>query len=98
MSIINILLKLSPALEKGQSLVKADTWANRANATAAVLIVLQFALITLAQFGVVIPLGPVELKTVADAASAIGLAVVSYIHTAANKDCGVTKKVIKDTI
>jgi hypothetical protein len=92
MSIINLLLQLSPALEKGQELAKAETWANRANATAAVLVVLQFLVIGLAQFGIVLPLGPVELQTVANGASAIGLAVVSYIHTSANKNLGITKK------
>ena len=91
MSIINLLLQLSPALEKGKELTKATLWANRANATAALLVVLQFTLSALAQFGIIIPLGPVELQTIANGASVIGLAVVSYLHTAANKSLGLTK-------
>ena len=82
------LLNISPALQKGQSLANASTWASRANSGAALIVVLNFVVLGLQQSGIDLHLPPDTLEALVKGISGIGLAVVATVHTASNPNAG----------
>ena len=83
-----ILLNISPALQKGQSLADASTWASRANSSAALIVVLNFIVIGLQSAGIDLHISQDTLDALVKGISGIGLAGVAYVHTAANPHAG----------
>lgn len=92
MSVINILLAISPALEKGQSLAKADTWSNVVNAKLAIVTVLGFLLTVAKTFGYDIPVSDDQIAQFGGAVASIGGTFVLYMRVATNPNRGITKK------
>jgi len=92
MSIINILLKLSPALEKGQALANSETWTNVVTAKNAIYTVLAFALIIVKTFGYDIPISDAQIVGLSAAIASIGEPIAAFIHITTNVHAGLTKK------
>ena len=91
MSILSILLNISPALEKGKSLENAKTWSNVVTAKNALITVFGFALHLAKQGGYDIPITDEQLAELAGAVASIGAVTGQYFHHALNKDAGITK-------
>jgi len=91
MSIINILLKLSPALEKGQSLANRETWTNVVLIKNALYTVFGFLLILSKQFGYEFPISDTQLITLAGALASIGEPVAAYLHITTNTHAGLVR-------
>lgn len=92
MSIINVLLAISPALEKGQSLVHADTWSNVVNAKLALVTVLGFLLTIAKTAGYDLPISDAQIAQFGGAVASIGGSVVLYFRAATNPSRGLTRK------
>ena len=92
MSIIDVLLKISPALEKGKALKNADTWSNVVNAKLALITVLGFALTIAKTFGYDIPLSDDQIAQLGGALASVGGTVVLYFRVATNPNRGLTRK------
>ena len=92
MSIIDLLLKLSPALEKGQALKNADTWSNVVNAKLALVTVLGFALTIAKTFGYEIPISDDQITQLGGALASVGGTMVLYLRAATNPNSGLTRK------
>lgn len=92
MPIINLLLKLSPALEKGQALAKADTWSNVVNAKLAIVTILGFALTVAKTFGYDLPISDEQISQLGGALASIGGTFVLYMRVATNPNRGIVKK------
>lgn len=76
------------ALEAGKQLQDPAAWSSRANA-AAILVVLINALVALGKaFGYDLQLDGVDVHTIANAVSAVGVGVVGVLHTASNVEAG----------
>lgn len=76
------------ALEAGKQLKDPAAWSSRAN-VAAILVVLVNALIALGKaFGYDLNLDGVDANTIANAVSAVGVGLVSLLHTASNPHAG----------
>ena len=86
------LLNISGALQKGQSLANASTWASRANSGAALIVVLNFIFEGLKTAGIDMHLDEQTLDALVKGISGLGLAVVATIHTASNPHAGITTK------
>jgi hypothetical protein len=91
MSILNILLKLSPALEQGESLANASTWTNVVQAKNAIITVLGFSLVIIKQLGYDLPISDYQLVELAGAVASIGAVVNGYFHVALNKEVGLKR-------
>ncbi len=92
MGFIDLLLKISPALENGQSLEKAETWSNVATATHALVVVFGFILVALKTFHIDIPLSDDQLFQLAGAVASVGGTVSAYLHHATNEKSGIKKR------
>lgn len=76
------------ALEAGKQLKNPEAWSSRANA-AAILVILLNALVALGKaFGYDLQLDGVDVHTIANAVSAVGVGLVGLFHTASNPNAG----------
>lgn len=92
MNFIDLLLKLSPALEKGQSLANADTWSNVVNAKLAIVTVLGFTLAIAKTFGYNLPISDDQIAQLGGALASIGGTFVLYMRVATNSSRGIERK------
>ena len=92
MNILDLLLKLSPALENGKTLANVSTWSNVANASHALIIVFGFVLVGAKTAGINIPISDDQLVQLAGAIASVGGTVVAYLHVATTPSNGITKK------
>jgi len=91
-NIINILLKISPALEAGQSLKNSETWSNVAQSTYALVAVFGFLLLAAKSFGFDLGISDAQLFSLAAAIAGIGGSVSSYLHIATRSSKGIVRK------
>ena len=89
--ILDILLKLSPALEHGRELENADTWRSVDAANKALVAVFGFALIVSKQFGFDFGITEAETVQLAGVVAAIGGSVSTYLHHATSTKSGIKK-------
>jgi hypothetical protein len=89
--LIQILLKISPALEAGKSLQNAAGWSNVAQASHALFAVLGFLLLAARYFNYDIPLSNEQLTGLAGALASVGGTVSSYLHVATRVDKGLVR-------
>jgi len=92
MSIINLLLELSPALEKGKALANKETWSNVVTIKNAIYTVLAFALLAAKTFGYDLPISDSQLLGLAAAIASIAEPVAGFLHITTNAHVGITKK------
>ena len=90
--LISVLLKISPALEAGQSLQNAEGWARFSQCSHALMAVFGFALLSSKLFGFDIPLTEEQLAGLAGSVASIGGTVAMYFHTATDEKRGLKKK------
>ena len=91
-NLIAILLKISPALEAGQSLKNAEGWARFSQSSHALMAVFGFALLASKMFGFDIPLSEDQLAGLAGAVASIGGTVAMYLHSAIDEKRGIKRK------
>ena len=91
MSIIDILLKISPALEAGKSLENSGTWNNVATTTHILIIVFGFVLLLVRQGGYDVPISDDQIAGIAGAVASVGGTVNLYLHHATNKNLGIRR-------
>jgi hypothetical protein len=91
MSIIDILLKVSPALEQGKSLANAEGWKNVANANHSIVIVLGFILVLGKQFGYDFPISDAQVAELAGAVAGIGQVISLYFHHSLHEQNGIKR-------
>ena len=91
--IINILLKLSPALEAGQQLEHADTWANVNLCNHAIVSVMGFCLMAIKLFGIETTFNEDDIVTYAGLISSVCGPIAMYLHAATNADRGFKRNV-----
>lgn len=92
MSILDLVLKVSPALEQGKQLENINTWNNVATTTHALVVVFGFLLATAKTFNYDIGLTDDQLLQLAGTVASIGGTVISYLHHATNPNSGFKKK------
>lgn len=91
MSVIDVLLTISPALEKGQALSQADTWNNAVTAKLAIVTVIGSVLTIAKIFGYDIPISDEQISQLGGAVASIGGAVVLFVRFAGNPNRGITR-------
>lgn len=91
-NIIAILLKISPALEAGQSLKNSEGWARWSQCSHALMVVFGFALLSAKTFGWDIPLTEDQLAGLAGSVASVGGTVAMYLHTATDEKRGIKRK------
>lgn len=91
-SIIAILLKISPALEAGQSLTNSEGWARFSQCSHALMVVFGFTLLAAKMFGFEIPLTEDQLAGLAGSVASVGGTVAMYLHTATDEKRGIKRK------
>jgi len=92
MSIVDVLLKISPALEAGQSLEKASGWSNVANSTHALVAVLGFLMAAIKLAGYDIPISPDQIYNLAAVIAGIGGTAFTFFSVATNPNAGFVRK------
>jgi len=92
MNFIDLLLKLSPALEKGKALSNADTWSNVVNAKLAIVTILGFALAIAKTFGYEVPVSDDQIVQLGGALASVGGTFVLYFRFATNTNRGIERK------
>jgi hypothetical protein len=92
MSIFNLLLNLSSALEKGKALEDAETWKDRKVAIGNLTLVLVFGLNIAQQFGYDFGITEAEVTQLSGAIGAIGVTVFTYLHHATDVTKGFKNK------
>ena len=88
LNIIDKLGLLYKALHTGESLANASGCSTKANAGAAILIVLQSSVILAKSFGYDLHLETVDLQGLAQGIGAVGVGIVAVLHTASNPNAG----------
>lgn len=91
-NLIAILLKISPALEAGQSLKNSEVWAKWSQCSHALMVVFGFALLSAKMFGFEIPLTEDQLAGLAGSVASVGGTVAMYLHTATDEKRGIKRK------
>lgn len=91
LNIIDKIGLLYKALHTGESLENASSWSSKANAAAAILVVLQSVSVLAKSFGYDLHLDSVDLEQLAGGIGAVGVGIVAVLHTASNKDAGKKK-------
>ena len=92
MSVVDLLLKVSPALEAGRSLEKPEVWANTASATNALIAVFGFLLLGTRSVGYDIPLSDTQIVELSGTIASVGGTINGYLHTATNPNAGFKNK------
>lgn len=92
MSVVDVLLQISPALEKGKSLANADTWSNVVNAKLCIVTVVGFALTIAKTAGYDLPISDDQITQFGGIAASIGGSVVLYFRAATNPNRGLVRK------
>ena len=92
-TILALLLKISPALEAGQSLENAKCWSNVAQASHAVVAIFGFILVAAKAAGFNLPISDDQLAALAGAVAGIGGTVAAYFHVATTPDKGIVRSV-----
>lgn len=88
---LNIIDKIGlvyKCLHAGESLADSASWAQKANAGAIILVVLQSAVTLAKTFGYDLHLEAVDLQGLASGIGAVGVGIVAVIHTASNTAAG----------
>lgn len=91
-NLIAILLKISPALEAGQSLKNSEGWARFSQCSHALMVVFGFVLLMAKMFGFEIPLTEDQLAGLAGSVASVGGTVAMYLHTATDEKRGIKRK------
>jgi hypothetical protein len=91
-TLIKILLKISPALEAGQSLKNAEIWARFSQSSHALMVVFGFILLAANMFGFDIPLSEDQMAGLAGSVASIGGTIAMYLHTATDEKRGIKRK------
>ena len=92
MSVVDLLLKISPALEAGRSLERPEVWANTASSTNALIAVFGFVLLGSNSVGYNIPLSDTQIVELAGAIASVGGTISGYLHTVTNPNAGFKNK------
>lgn len=90
--IIDLLLGLSPALEKGMKLKNAETWSTAKTAITSVSFVLTFLLQVAKQFDVDMGITQEEVNQLSGIIGSIGVTVFTHLHVSTNEHLGFTRK------
>ena len=90
-NIIEKLGLLYKALHTGESLENASAWSNKANAGAALLVILQSVVVLAKSFGYDLHLEGADLQSLAEGIGAVGVGLVAVLHTASNPHAGKSK-------
>lgn len=91
-NLIKILLKISPALESGQSLKNSEGWARFSQCSHALMVIFGFSLLAAKMFGFDLPITEDQLAGLAASVASIGGTVAMYLHTATDDSRGLKRK------
>lgn len=91
-NLFEIWTKVSGAMEQGKALADASTWANRAGATQALLVILMAGVSVANAFGLNLNVSGTDMSAVAQGIAVIGFWITSRIQTAANPYAGKVPK------
>lgn len=89
--ILDLLLRLSPALESGKTLANKTAWGNVATTSHALIIMFGFALIIAKMAGINIPISDDQLVQLAGGIASVGGTVVAYLNVTTSSDKGIKK-------
>ena len=91
-NIFSLLLKISPALEAGQSLGNASGWSNVVTASHSLVAVFGILLIAAKTCGFDLHISDAQVVQLAGAIASVGGTAVAYLHVATNPNAGIKKK------
>ena len=91
-NIINLLLKISSALESGKSLESAQTWSNVVTASHALVAVFGFLLIIATQCGYNFNISASQIAELAGSIASVGSTIFGVLHVLTNPNAGIKRK------